>query len=350
MTLTHLDMPLGAATTGLPHARALLDRITAAGGTVPDRLVSLLNVVDQLNAEPADADALDGLIDQLADGKLSAKALDAAIAKAAAAESARTYRDNLRRKSASAVVRRFHVELESGAVDEVLTSLRPVVAEHAKALADASALISEFDTADQLIRGGSPEQITAWTSLDQHIEALQRVAAVVETFGPTGDFALIGNPTHLLYGVTFASYTAGGIFLANDTVPLVTASATLRTPGSHRDSSGARTGCAGPATSGAERRVCSTSHPILLGLRPGHCSRRTSECRCRSMLFVLFVVRDSSGYSGHDDAHEGRRQDDELGEHRCAPSVLVCPRRPRCGGPTARLLALDTGAREHGGD
>lgn len=223
--------------TSITHARALLDCIEAAGGTAPAKLTNLLGVVDQLAAAPADADPLAGLVDALADGQVTAKQLDATLAKAAAAENAKVFRDRLRQQSSGLVVKRFRAALEDGAADEILDSLRPIVAKNAAALAGAAALISEFETPDQLIRGGSPEAIQAWsTGLDGPTDALRRVAAVVvEILGPEGSWSLIDYPTHL-FGVDFISYTGAGIFMTGDTVPLATASALLKRTGVHRDS------------------------------------------------------------------------------------------------------------------
>lgn len=209
--------------TGPHHALAFLESVTAAGGTVPDQLRAILGVADQLKATADAADPLGTLIDDLASGSLTPSQLNTRLAKAAQAEQVNAYRANLRPKVEHAVVKRFAVALDAGAAQEILDSVKPVVAEHAAALAAAAELIGDISSADDLLYNGSPEQIAAWTSVDGHIAAFGRIVNVLNEIGPGGTFSLVSNPTQFGTETNGRYFNSAGLFLTPVTVPTATA-------------------------------------------------------------------------------------------------------------------------------
>jgi hypothetical protein len=181
-----------APTTDIRDCQKFASAITAAGGTVPDVLGHLLSAY-QLLASPARAQRPESdILTHALDGTLDQKTLDRLLPAAATAAMANTYRGELARQSEHTLVGQFHRELEAGAADEILASMRPVFDRHAAAIATARTLIDPESTAEQVIESGQPELVTAWQTLDGHIAAISRIAVVARAFGPRlGNFPRI---------------------------------------------------------------------------------------------------------------------------------------------------------------
>jgi hypothetical protein len=126
------------------------------------------------------------------DGSLTAERLDDLIAEAAAQQSRVTYRGDMKRSCARPFVNAFFTELQSGAADEILDSLRERFIEAADAIDAARNLINPESSVEHILASGTPELVTAWQGLDAHLGVIKTIAAVASSFGPRlGKFALI---------------------------------------------------------------------------------------------------------------------------------------------------------------
>jgi hypothetical protein len=236
--MTALDhCPSPAALLHQRHARQLLDRITAAGGTPPARLVGLLDVPDKLAQPVPEPDVLGELIDKLADGDaIDDVQIGKRISAAAQAQHANEYRERLGQRAEQASLRKFHSELGDGIADEIFDGLRAAFTEHAAQLAAIRELIDPNVDAETFIREASAPQLDAWRAIDDHNAALTRIADVVEMFGPTGDFQQVAHPTQLGHIVNTGAFNARGLFLTRTDIPIDQACKAMFNTGAHRGS------------------------------------------------------------------------------------------------------------------
>ena len=86
----------------------------------------------------------------------------------------------------------LHRELQSGAADNVLDSLRQRFDEHAAAIAAARDLIPAGTDLAQWLSTARPNAVEAWQQLPGHLAAVDRVGRIAASFGarPSARFPL----------------------------------------------------------------------------------------------------------------------------------------------------------------
>jgi hypothetical protein len=181
--------------TDIRDCQRFAKAVCAAGGTVPDALGHLLSSYELLSAPVATARADEAIMDAALAGTLTAEVLARLAPKAAAAEAVNNYLRSLAQNCAHTLVGQFHRELENGAADAILTSLRPSFDKHAKAIGEARELIDPRASADQILAAGQPGTIAVWQGLDAHIRAVTAIAAVASQFGcrPAATFPMLAE-------------------------------------------------------------------------------------------------------------------------------------------------------------
>ena len=124
-------------------------------------------------------------------GGLDQRALDKLLPAAATAQMVNTYRQELAARAEHTLVGQFHRELEAGAADEILDSLRPQFDRHAAAIATAKIPVHRGITAEHVLASGQKGTIEAWQSLDSHLKVISKIGAIASAFGPNGSFPQI---------------------------------------------------------------------------------------------------------------------------------------------------------------
>jgi hypothetical protein len=173
---------LMAMTTNWRDCQRFADAVSAAGGQLPPPLANLLSAHTLLSSPAPTQRPDEAILTACLDGSLTAEKLAKLLPAAAAAAAANTYRQELARSSEHTLLGQFHREMKAGA-DQVLNSLRSNFDKHAKAIAEAASLFNAESTAEQIIEAGQPELVTAWQTLDGHIQVVARIAAVASQFG-----------------------------------------------------------------------------------------------------------------------------------------------------------------------
>ena len=179
-------------TTSLHDCQRLADAVSAAGAEVPDALGNLLSAHALLAAHrPAESPEAP-IMSAALNGTLNEKALDRLLPAAATAQMVDTYRGDLARRSEHTLVGAFHREIEAGAADQILDSLRDRFDEHAAAVAHARTLIDPESSAEHILAAAPPNMVAAWQALGGHLQAIGAIATVAAAFGPRlGSFSLI---------------------------------------------------------------------------------------------------------------------------------------------------------------
>lgn len=182
----------------LTDARRLLDSITRRGVAPPQQLVELVEAYDAIADVSGTTSAVDVLVKNVLDNGLRGKALEKAVADAAAVQAAVTFRQGLAQRVETAVVHKFVRELERGAADEVIDSLRPEFDAAATTLAGAAELIDPNVEAVSFLEQANNAERAAWAAIPPNIKAVEKIAAVVTQFGSKSlTFPLIQLPVQV---------------------------------------------------------------------------------------------------------------------------------------------------------
>jgi hypothetical protein len=173
-----------AKTVDIGDAVRLASSVAAAGGEIPSTLGHLLLAHDLLSspgaAQPPERDIMTAALKgQLTDEKL-AKLLPTAATAAMIANYARELAQNC----AHVLLGQIHREIEGGAADQILDSLRPKFDEHAAEIARARSLIDPESSPEHILASAAPEMVEAWQALDGHLRVVCKIAAVASQFGP----------------------------------------------------------------------------------------------------------------------------------------------------------------------
>ncbi len=176
----------------LSDCRALTVSVTSCGGSVPAALQHLLSAADLLMAPGSTQAPIRPIVDSALRGELDAKKLEKLIADAADQVAIANYRKDLRQIAEPVLVEQLHRELQSGAADSVLDSLRQRFDEHAAAIAAARDLIPAETDLAQWLSTARPNAVEAWQQLPGHLAAVDRVGRIAASFGarPSARFPL----------------------------------------------------------------------------------------------------------------------------------------------------------------
>ncbi len=170
--------------TLLLDAKRLADTVASVGGVVPDVLANLL-AAHALLSSPGSSQAPEtAILDHALKGTLDQRSLDKLLPAAATARMVNEYRGDLARRAEHVVVGQWHRELEAGAADQILDSLRGSFDRHAEAIATARSLFTAESTAEHVLASGQKGTIEAWQSLDSHLKVISKIGAVASAFGP----------------------------------------------------------------------------------------------------------------------------------------------------------------------
>ena len=186
-------------TVNFNDATRLAALTTAAGGAVPERLGYLLSAYEVLTAPTRVAPPEEAIMTAALSGKLTEKKLNELLPDAAIAQLVRQFRGDLGRSAQNSLLGQFHRELEAGAADELLNSLRPKFDAAAKAIAHAKSIINPESSAEHIIESGDPGLVEAWGTLRDHLAVVQKISAVARSVQPdhrvrTGRERAAGRP------------------------------------------------------------------------------------------------------------------------------------------------------------
>jgi hypothetical protein len=213
------------ATTSLSDCRALAVSVTSAGGTVPAPLQHLLSAAELLMAPGATGAPIRPIVDAALRGELDEKKLDKLIADAAHQVAIANYRKDLRQIAEPVLVEQVHRELENGAADSILDSLRDRFTEHATQISAARDLIPPESDLAAWLSTARPDAVEAWQQLPGHLGVLDRIGRIAASFGarPTAHFPLFveqGFTENRLVS-DVALFCANGNDLAADSAPFL---------------------------------------------------------------------------------------------------------------------------------
>jgi hypothetical protein len=182
-------------TTSFADCRRFAAAVTAAGGTLPGPLRNLVGAHSVMAAStglPARAAAPEAaIVDCALDGTLTPERLSELLPPAAAAAATIEYAKELAVRTENILLAQFHRELDNGAADLVLTSMRPVFDRHAKEIGKARRLFNAESDPELVLASGEPDGIKAWGGLSDHITAVGKIAVVAREFGPRGNYPQI---------------------------------------------------------------------------------------------------------------------------------------------------------------
>lgn len=171
-------------TPNLADARALRNDVEGAGGTLPTRLVNLLDSTDLFNAAQRRPDPADAIMAAAVAGELTAKKLDSLARDGALAHTTAQFRANLHARASSLIAKRFAAELADGGANEVLDSMRSEFDTAARVISDGVAQINLDQDYAQFIETATPEQLAAYQQLKAAVVTVDRIVAVaVKYFG-----------------------------------------------------------------------------------------------------------------------------------------------------------------------
>ncbi len=123
------------------------------------------------------------IVDSAADGTLTKDLLDELIADAARAQMISSYTGDLSRNSEKLFVAAFFTELQNGAADEILDSLRPSFDKAAQEIEKARDVIPAEVPADQFLASASSAAVKLWQGLDANLAVIEAVARIAAQFG-----------------------------------------------------------------------------------------------------------------------------------------------------------------------
>lgn len=166
---------------------ALVEQITALGGTVPAELQSTIDTIAAVNTwtspKPTDITSLVRRGELTADN--AGDVLDAALHQPTITDG------DLKVKAKAALVQRFAEQIAGPAGDEIIDSIRPAFAKSCKAIADAAQIVDHTVRADDLAEADDTF-IAAWRTIGEHRATLNRVDALTRTL--TDRFEVLGTP------------------------------------------------------------------------------------------------------------------------------------------------------------
>jgi hypothetical protein len=223
-------MPV-APNTGIRHAQQLAADVEHFGGVVPQRITDLIAANAALGGGPS-GDPTADLVREIATGGLAGDELAAAITTAAAADAAVRFHADLRVKAEQPIMRAIVQELETGAADEIMASLRPAFDEAVVVLQSARQHISPSDTAEGFLASATAEGLAAWHSITPAVEVLNGIGFVVAQFGPLGQLEMVQAADPIL-GVQLAPEA---VMFGGPSLDVVAATHAFRKPGMHRAS------------------------------------------------------------------------------------------------------------------
>ena len=183
-----------AKAANFQDVRRFAANVAAAGGTLPGPLKTLLAANSVLTAStglPARADAPEtAIVDAALDGSLTPERLAELLPAAASAAAVNEYAQRLAVRTESVLLGAWHREIDNGAADLVLDSMRKRFDQHAKEIATARSLFNSESSAEHVLASGEPAVIKAWQELGGHITAVAKIAVVAREFGckPTAQF------------------------------------------------------------------------------------------------------------------------------------------------------------------
>jgi len=223
-------MPI-AAHTGIRHAEQLAADVEHLGGAVPQRITDLIAVNAALKGGPS-GNPTDDLVRRIATGGLAGDELAAAIEAAAADDAAVRFHADLRVKAEQPIMRAIVHELETGAADEIIASLRPAFDGAVAVLQSAGKFVSPSDTAEGFLGTATGEGLAAWHSITPAVEALNGIGFVVSQFGPLGQLEMVQAPDPIL-AVPLAPEA---VMFGGPHLDMLEATRAFRKPGMHRAS------------------------------------------------------------------------------------------------------------------
>ncbi len=224
-------------TTSLTDCRRLADVVASVGGRVPDVLGHLLSAHTLLSRPGATETPERDILTAALNGSLDAKLLDRLVVTAAAQQQQTAYRLDLARRCEHVLVGERHRQLEAGAADQILDSVRGKFDKAAAAIMRARALIPMESSPEHILETAEDGALEAWRSLDAHIRIVDVIGTqIAAQFGcRLGNFPqiteLANADGHKLEDR--ALFATGG--------DLEVDSSLFRRPGSHRNSPWCRT-------------------------------------------------------------------------------------------------------------
>ena len=173
-----------APTSQIFDLQRFAQQVAAAKGTLPDALGNLLRGYGVLTSPAATEDPANAILDAVVDGSLTEAKLQKMLPPAALADKTGEFRAGLAGRAERMCVQRWYRELEKGAADQILDSLRPEFDRHVEAIAEAKACgINAESTLETLIATGEPGLVGAWNNLGAHVQGIAKIAAVASEFG-----------------------------------------------------------------------------------------------------------------------------------------------------------------------
>ena len=131
-------------------------------------------------------------MDAALDGSLTAEKLSKLLPAASAAAAVGEYAKGLAVRAETVLLGQFHREIDNGAADFVLGSMRKNFDKHAAEIAKARGLFSSESSPEHVLNSGETAVMKAWQELPEHIVAVSKIAAVAREFGPRlGNFPMI---------------------------------------------------------------------------------------------------------------------------------------------------------------
>ena len=172
------------------------------------------------------------IITKALDGTLDTKTLDRLLAAAATAQMVNVYRGDLARRSEHVLVGEFHRQLEAGAADRILASVRGKFQAAADQIDRARTLIPLQSSPEHILATAGDGALEAWHTLEEHIRMVDVIGTrIPSAFAPRlGAFPQVTEFT-LADGSKLEDRAL--MACAGD---LETDSSFFRKPGSHRNS------------------------------------------------------------------------------------------------------------------
>lgn len=177
----------------LTDAANLIAAADTLGATIPKRLTNLIAAHKIIATRPPATDPATAILDAAESGTLTEAKIAKLVADAASATAVAEYRASLAQRAGRKFLNRFYDCLGDGDGDTILDSLRPTFDNAASAIGDALRIVDINTTDTELATTATPEQLTAWRGLADHLNILDRIATIATTFAPDGTFPLIDN-------------------------------------------------------------------------------------------------------------------------------------------------------------
>jgi hypothetical protein len=165
-------------------------------------------------------------------GSLDAKTLDRLVVAAATTKMVTAYRGDLALRSEHVLVGEWHSQLEAGAADQILDSVRKKFQAAAEQIAHARTLIPMQSSPEHILATAGDGALEAWRTLDEHIRIVDVIATrIAAQFGPR-----LGNFPQVTEFALADGHRLEDRALFATAGDLETDSSSFRKPGSHRNS------------------------------------------------------------------------------------------------------------------